>query len=118
MLTDACKLHWIAGTFPVDSSMWTSNVICAQLPVPSQSKHCCCMQMSLRQKNELVCLAMERNMIAVGSQSHISMLDPRMSKSGSLYELETTDPGQVRLLKFSPPPDVTYALQTFVPQAI
>lgn len=52
------------------------------------------MQMSLRQRNELVCLAMDRHLIAVGSQSHISMLDPRIAKS-ALYELDTIDPGQV-----------------------
>lgn len=45
-------------------------------------------------KEELVCMAMQSNLVAVGSRSHVSLLDPRTPKSRISY-LPSIDYGQV-----------------------
>ena len=52
------------------------------------------MQIALLHNKELVCMAMSRNLVAIGSQSHISMLDPRMAQPSILSD-DSIDPGQV-----------------------
>lgn len=43
-------------------------------------------------------MAMAANLVAVGSQSHVSLLDPRMAKS-TIRALDSIDPGQVMTLQ-------------------
>ena len=52
-------------------------------------------QIRLLHNKELVCMAMSRNLVAIGSQSHISMLDPRMAQPTIRTDV-SIDPGQVR----------------------
>ena len=40
-------------------------------------------------------MAMAANLVAVGSQSHVSLLDPRMAQP-TIRALDSIDPGQVR----------------------
>lgn len=54
------------------------------------------MQMELLQKEELVCMAMQFNLVAVGSRSYVSLLDPR-SPTPTISHLQSIDPGQVNL---------------------
>lgn len=47
------------------------------------------MQMRLKHSKEVVCLAMTESLVAVGSQSHISLIDPR--KKTPVQEVESLD---------------------------
>ena len=51
-------------------------------------------QMKLLQSKELVCMAISSNLVAVGSQSHVSLLDPRLAQP-TIRALNSMDPGQV-----------------------
>lgn len=55
----------------------------------------CTLQIELQHKEELVCMAMQSNLVAVGSRSHVSLLDPRSPKAKVSY-LQSIDYGQVR----------------------
>ena len=59
-------------------------------------------QMKLLQSKELVCMAMARNLVAVGSQSHVSLLDPRMAQP-TIRALSSIDAGQVHMRYFRLP---------------
>ena len=54
-------------------------------------------QMKLIHDKELVCMAMTANLVAVGSQSHVSLLDPRIAQP-TIRALDSIDPGQVNTL--------------------
>lgn len=47
------------------------------------------MQVRLKHSKEVVCLAMTNSLVAVGSQSHISLIDPR--KKAPVREVESLD---------------------------
>ncbi|KAA6416603.1 MAG: hypothetical protein FRX49_13433 [Trebouxia sp. A1-2] len=49
--------------------------------------------MKLLHDKELVCMAMTANLVAVGSQSHVSLLDPRIAQP-TIRALDSIDPGQ------------------------
>ncbi|KAL0027315.1 hypothetical protein WJX77_012210 [Trebouxia sp. C0004] len=49
--------------------------------------------MKLAHDKELVCMAMTANLVAVGSQSHVSLLDPRIAQP-TIRALDSIDPGQ------------------------
>lgn len=54
-----------------------------------------CIQVGLTLNKEVVCMAMTPNLLAVGSQSHVSLLDPRMPQA-VIRAITSIDPGQVR----------------------
>ena len=56
-------------------------------------------QTSLKHTHELVCLAMEPGCTAVGSQSHVTLLDPR--KKGPAQYIQNIQGNCVRLPKSS-----------------
>ncbi len=47
------------------------------------------MQVRLKHSKEVVCLAMTDSLVAVGSQSHVSLIDPR--KKTPVQEVESLD---------------------------
>ena len=50
--------------------------------------------MMLPLNKEVVCMALTPNLLAVGSQSHVSLLDPRMAQP-TIKAVNSIDPGQV-----------------------
>ena len=47
------------------------------------------MQVRLKHSKEVVCLAMTDSLVAVGSQSHVSLIDPR--KKAPVQEVDSLD---------------------------
>lgn len=52
------------------------------------------LQAMLQYSDELVCLAMDANSLAVGSQSHVTLLDAR--QRGAVQHIDSTKPNSVR----------------------
>lgn len=53
-------------------------------------------QVQLPQTREVVCMGITQDLVAVGSQSHVTLLDPRMSQPTTKI-VNSVDPGQVRV---------------------
>lgn len=51
-------------------------------------------QLQLPQTREVVCMGITANLVAVGSQSHVALLDPRMAVP-TIKTVNSVDPGQV-----------------------
>lgn len=51
-------------------------------------------QVHLPQTREVVCMGITQDMVAVGSQSHVTLLDPRLSQP-TIKVVNSVDPGQV-----------------------
>lgn len=55
----------------------------------------CNLQTALQYSSELVCLAMDYNAVAAGSQSHVTLVDSR--KRGAVQYIASLEPNSVRL---------------------
>ncbi len=78
---------------------------------PAANVFCNAVQMKLLHDKELVCMAMTGNLVAVGSQSHVSLLDPRIAQP-TIRALDSIDPGQVKAVQWGKYEAELWALHT------